>query len=248
LRKAVQTALGIPESEQRLIYAGTQLAEEFVTPEWRQRRSTGALAVALGLDKIPDGTPLTLEHYGIQKNSVINVVRKVMASPNSAACCGPAEDSASPGAQPMGSDVMGVTQAVRPSTASPPGAAGTSGIAAELAPQLASLNDLELLVLLRPLLRQRPTLRAALLAEESGPGRGYAASSTAAAVPEVVAYEPGDLVSVWSNSAQKWFEGEVLNMAFEGTSKIPQGSLEVSFELGRKWIAPADISKALKRR
>ena len=58
-----QDALKIPTSEQRLIYAGTQL-EELVTPLWRQRRSSGALAAALGLDKLPDGAPLTLEHYG----------------------------------------------------------------------------------------------------------------------------------------------------------------------------------------
>lgn len=62
-----QDALKIPALEQRLIYAGTQL-EELVTPLWRQRRSTGALAAALGLDKLPDGAPLTLEHYGVSEN------------------------------------------------------------------------------------------------------------------------------------------------------------------------------------
>ena len=63
----VQDALKIPALEQRLIYAGTQL-EELVTPLWRQRRSTGALAAALGLDKLPDGAPLTLEHYGVSES------------------------------------------------------------------------------------------------------------------------------------------------------------------------------------
>ena len=62
-----QDALKIPALEQRLIYAGTQL-EELVTPLWRQRRSTGALAAALGLDKLPDGAPLTLEHYGVSES------------------------------------------------------------------------------------------------------------------------------------------------------------------------------------
>eukprot|EP00439_Symbiodinium_sp_Y106_P003411 s5522_g1.t1 len=39
-RKSGDAALGIPEAEQRLVYAGTQL-EECVTPAWRARRSGG---------------------------------------------------------------------------------------------------------------------------------------------------------------------------------------------------------------
>lgn len=70
-RSETQDALKIPTSEQRLIYAGTQL-EELVTPLWRQRRSSGALAAALGLDKLPDGAPLTLEHYG-PSTSLVNM-------------------------------------------------------------------------------------------------------------------------------------------------------------------------------
>ena len=46
--------------------------EELVTPLWRQRRSSGALAAALGLDKLPDGAPLTLEHYG-PSTSLVNM-------------------------------------------------------------------------------------------------------------------------------------------------------------------------------
>ncbi|CAE8625835.1 unnamed protein product, partial [Polarella glacialis] len=64
--------------------------DEFASEAWRQRRSAGALAAALGLDLLADGTPLTLEHYGIQKGSVLNVVRKVSA-PSPSACC--AEES-----------------------------------------------------------------------------------------------------------------------------------------------------------
>ncbi|CAE7038551.1 unnamed protein product [Symbiodinium sp. CCMP2592] len=48
LRRAVEAALGIPEAEQRLVYAGTQL-EECVTPAWRARRSGGAGGGGAGL-------------------------------------------------------------------------------------------------------------------------------------------------------------------------------------------------------
>eukprot|EP00438_Fugacium_kawagutii_P019398 Skav219444 [mRNA] locus=scaffold1461:192415:193942:+ [translate_table: standard] len=140
--KTPQDALKIPSLEQRLIYAGTQL-EERVTPLWRQRRSSGALAAALGLDKLPDGAPLTLEHYGgekkrrveicIQKGSVLNVVRKVSTidATRSAACAESLSRGSLP--EPGLSGVPGPVPPPRP----PPGPS--------LA-QLEELNDLELLV------------------------------------------------------------------------------------------------------
>eukprot|EP00439_Symbiodinium_sp_Y106_P003860 s7891_g1.t1 len=78
-----------------------------------------------------------------------------------------------------------------------------------------------------------------------------------AAVAAVVVPEPGrlpldwrrgDRCSVWSNSAQRWCDGEVVNLAERATEKVPQGSVEVAFELGRKWIAPSDLGRALSRR
>lgn len=42
-------------------------------------------------------------------------------------------------------------------------------------------------------------------------------------------------------------DGEVVQVAKELNGKIPGGSVEVSFELGRKWIAPQDLAKALRR-
>mmetsp|Transcript_11501 Transcript_11501/g.27127 ORF Transcript_11501/g.27127 Transcript_11501/m.27127 type:complete len:230 (-) Transcript_11501:4-693(-) len=204
LRQAVQAALSIPAPEQRLIYAGTQL-EEFVTPAWRARRSSGALAAALNLDKLPDGTPLTLEHYGIQKGSVLNVVRKVASA--TGACCGEREE--------------------RPGLDGTIAFDRTPGAPARPLAQLEALNDLELLVLLRPLLRKRPTLRAALLAEEPHERCEDA-------------WRRGDRCSVWSNSARRWCEGEVVTVADQTSDKIPLGSVEVAFELGRKWVAPTD--------
>merc|ERR1719210_1160074 len=80
LRGLVQGALNIPASEQRFVYAGTQLEEE-VTPAWRARRSRNGsqdFTAALGVGSLADGTPLTLEHHGLQKGSVINVVRRAV--------------------------------------------------------------------------------------------------------------------------------------------------------------------------
>ncbi|CAL1154327.1 unnamed protein product [Cladocopium goreaui] len=237
LRQFVEDALKIPALEQRLIYAGTQL-EELVTPLWRQRRSTGALAAALGLDKLPDGAPLTLEHYGIQKGSVLNVVRKVSIDATRSAACAESLSRVSlpgpPGPGPTGPPPR-------------PGATGPS-----LA-QLDELNDLELLVLLRPLLRKRPTLRAALLAEgDAAPYGASAGPMGPVGFPGASGmqgpWQPGERCLVWSNSAQRWCDGEVVQVAKELVDgKIPGGSVEVSFELGRKWIAPQDLAKALRR-
>ncbi|CAE7413107.1 unnamed protein product [Symbiodinium pilosum] len=156
LRTAVQAALGIPAAEQRLVYAGTQL-EDRVTSAWRARRS-GALAAALGLEQLPDGAWLTLEHHGIQKGSVLNVVRKVHApqeDPSPAAAAALAEGRLD---RTFGAAAAGAVPAAAPSA--PPAAVpllagmaaggnGGTGNGSALGAQLEALNDLELLVLLR---------------------------------------------------------------------------------------------------
>eukprot|EP00435_Cladocopium_sp_Y103_P047449 s1268_g13.t4 len=218
---ALRDALKIPALEQRLIYAGTQL-EELVTPLWRQRRSTGALAAALGLDKLPDGAPLTLEHYGIQKGSVLNVVRKVSIDATRSAACA---ESLSRVSLPPGPPGPGPTGPPGPR---PPGVPAGPSLA-----QLDELNDLELLVLLRPLLRKRPTLRAALLAEGDAAPYGAAVGATGpVGFPGSNGvqgpWQPGQRCLVWSNSAQRWCDGEVVQVAKELVDgKIPGGSVEV---------------------
>ena len=67
-------------------------------------------------------------------------------------------------------------------------------------------------VLLRPLLRKRPTLRAALLAEGDAAPYGAAAGPMAPMAPVGFPgasgmqgpWQPGERCLVWSNSAQRW--------------------------------------------
>ncbi|CAE7821906.1 unnamed protein product [Symbiodinium sp. CCMP2456] len=248
LRRAVEAALGIPEAEQRLVYAGTQL-EECVTPAWRARRSGGggALAAALGLERLLDGAFLTLEHHGIQKGSVLNVVRKV-SQPEEASRNGYTQVEAAYSAAQQPQQPQQPLQPLPPQPGGQPELNATFPASAlqrspcSLHPQLDALNDLELLVLLRPLLRRRPTLRAALLAEEAAPAVPPSPAGAMAAAPAALPALPppgepwrrGDRCSVWSNSAQRWCDGEVVNLAERATEKVPQGSVEVAFELGRK--------------
>lgn len=272
LRLFVQDALHIPASEQRFVYAGTQLEEE-VTPAWRARRSGGGskLAAALGMESLPDGVPLTLEHHGLQKGSVINVVRRAITSgqpmtpssgPSAASGPMPSDDV------PEGSrDVALSCPAVRTEAKVP---VGPGASAPALSSSLDMLSDLDLLTLLRPVLQKRPAVRAALLAEDQSPaqrsptevaraqisapasialtgsmGVPFPIQSAFAVLPR---YSRGDHVSVWSNSAQRWFPGEVIQVAEAAADMIPQGSVEVTFELGRKWIAPADLPRTLAPR
>lgn len=278
LRLYVQDALNIPAPEQRFVYAGTQLQEE-VTPAWRARRGSGEVASALGVASLPDGTPLTLEHYGLQKGSVINVVRRaISSSPQSTAESSAATAelqpegprinwSSTPNARPAAAAAGVPSQEKLPKVVESGG--GGSGKLELLGAQLDGFSDLDLLTLLRPVLHRRPALRAALLAED--PGAAASAGSvqlspapSAAdsqgplqgaqqparqvpfpANPAKPRFSPGDRVSVWSNSAQKWFPGEVVEVATVQDNMIPQGAVAVSFELGRKWIAPADVPRTL---
>mmetsp|Transcript_7225 Transcript_7225/g.15636 ORF Transcript_7225/g.15636 Transcript_7225/m.15636 type:complete len:237 (-) Transcript_7225:11-721(-) len=81
LKLMVKAKTYIPVSEQRLVYAGSQL-EEKATQAWldKQTKSSSALAVAMGNAELQLGSPLTLENYGITKGSVINIVRSVPSS------------------------------------------------------------------------------------------------------------------------------------------------------------------------
>jgi len=107
-------------------------------------------------------------------------------------------------------------------------------------------------MLLRPLLRRRPTLQTALLvdAQSQAPGTKAFAAAQAAAPPVVSGFKRGDALSVWSNSAQRWCAGTVVDLAeierAGRTGTIPGGSVEVEFELGRKWIAPQDVARVLR--
>jgi len=336
LKHAIQAATKIPVAEQRLVFAGTQL-EEAANEAWRKRRCGGALSTAMGVASIPDGAPLTLEHYAIQKGSVVNIVRRIAtnAAPSDANASGPPATDA-PVAAPAGAsdplqarDVTDapVSQKVRdeptpktpvpvleflvpdpPRNAAAPapdpflgrgGGYGGSNVAqvdSELVKQLNALSDTALHQLIAPLLDQRPKLRATLLAPGSGmescfaspappqrlaqnnaedasrhPPRPPVDSAPAAASradpsqhaspwgalagagsepdrSQSQPYRTGDAVQVWSNSGQRWCDGEVLKVAKEASGKIPQGAVEVSFELGQKWIAPHDATRILKSR
>lgn len=294
LRGLVESSLGIPSAEQRFVYAGVQL-EETASAAWRARRSSG-VGAALGVNDLQDGTPLTLEHHGLQKDSVVNVVRKALA----ASSIPPhALDETRPRGETIG-DFRGYGAATAAAAA-----AGTEcGVSRScLEAGLKTLSDQDLVMLLRPLLHSRPTVRAALLADDqavhapslprhppgvpnqvgtpsaqqqmwvsgacggggswavngasthSGAGqqahikRDLGLAAAAACLPDSgSSWCAGQAVHVWSNSAQRWFPGEITRVAESSTDLIPGGSVEVSFELGRKWIAPGDIPRALSLR
>jgi hypothetical protein len=82
---------------------------------------------------------------------------------------------------------------------------------------------------------------------QASQARAAKSSGTSAAASERE-YRKSDLVYVFSNSAQRWCEGTVLQVSLQATGKIPQGSVEVSFELGQKWIAPNDAPRILRPR
>jgi len=213
LKVTIETTLGIPISEQRLIYAGTQL-EETASVAWldRQRAAGGVLSVALGNAQMAVGSPMTLEHYAIQKGSAINIVRRIAvpetpSEPGGA--CGPVET---------------------------PTLAG-------LASELGALSDRELRDLLVPILRTRPALQASLMTAAGTP-----AAPQRVANPQREQFKKGDLVSVWSNSSRTWRDGTVASVASVPNGHIPQGAIEVEFDIGKKWIAPMDVGRALRPR
>lgn len=195
LRLCVERALRIPALEQRFVYAGIQL-EEVSSAAWRARRSSGAAVLGLGLAELPDGTPLTLELHGLQKGSVINVVRRTMPAsslPARAPEPQPAlrrSGSDEPGAEPEGEEsthefeprlsgfavhAAGPAQTRQELHVAPGG--GYAGLpevgagGAGLALALQALSDMALVSLLQPLLQQRPAVRAALQLEERSPGQ-----------------------------------------------------------------------------
>merc|ERR550532_2951191 len=54
-------------------------------------------------------------------------------------------------------------------------------------------------------------------------------------------YAVGSHISVWYNPAQRWYEGEVIAVADQPINgRIPRGSVQVLFDLGRRWIPPTD--------
>lgn len=239
LKVAVEDAMHIPRTEQRLIYAGVQL-EETVNEAFRQRRCNSQdFSIAMDTPTLQDGMPLTLEYHGIQKGSVVNVVRRAA----------PSEGSTPKAAAPM-TNVMG------PCSANPVQGnhesqcmGGTVHTVSNsevqtLAAQLTTLSDLQLLVLLRPVLQQRPALQAALLADAQS---AITPAQSAITPAPLALYQKGDSVSVWSNSAQQWYVGTINQVAEVSSDKIPQGSVEVHFELGCKWIAPNDVPKVLRK-
>lgn len=257
LKGAVEQAMGIPVLEQRLVYAGAPL-EEVVTAAWRQRKRdrAGDIDQALGTATLPDGTPLTLEHYAMQKGSVINIARRGSAPANVAATDG---GYLAPGAlgtvpigtvpeQPAGLPVSTApgAQVARPPNVAwmppqrlggepPPNALLPPGAGPPptdpLIAQLDHMPDLDLHLVLAPLLQRRPAVRASLLAEQPQGGEFM--------------YNRGESVSVWSNSQQRWVDGRVTGLTHE---VIPRGSVEVTFDESKKWVAPADMSRVLRRR
>eukprot|EP00927_Polykrikos_kofoidii_P054787 TRINITY_DN49158_c0_g1_i1.p1 TRINITY_DN49158_c0_g1~~TRINITY_DN49158_c0_g1_i1.p1 ORF type:complete len:377 (-),score=61.45 TRINITY_DN49158_c0_g1_i1:52-1182(-) len=258
LKQAVEKATGVPVTEQRLIYAGSQL-EEVASETFRQRRSAtgGEVSQALGALAIAVGSPLRLDHYAMQKGSVVMLARRAKpgggvsdasgtatngvagagladapaastvpaeAATNAAARAMPAgggggrasgaEASGYSVARPIADTVappvlvwedvrQGEKEEERRRVASAAGAVGThqagaSGVVGRpqthssadtsLTEQLDAMGDLELQHLIGPLLRRRPALRAALLAEDNGrpvtrPPAASASSSPPAGAP-----------------------------------------------------------------
>jgi len=326
LKHAIQEKTQIPVAEQRLVFAGAQL-EEAVNEAWRKRRAGGALSAALDVESIPDGAPLTLEHYAIQKGCVVNIVRRIATSATTSdanATGQPAADIPIAGSSeatrmhtppragredpelvaqlsravpennsstpPRARQTAPVVEFMQPeplqnqagpvvasapsqgggyrgNDVTPVNGRGNSVADNDIAKHLSGMSDTALYQLLAPILEQRPRLRASLqqipaatgaTAEDPSrvtppraPVMSASVAPSAAARSDVDRREPfriGDLVTVWSNSAQRWCDGEVLRVARESSGKIPQGAVEVSFELGQKWIAPQDAPRILKQR
>jgi len=276
LKETIAAQLRIPIDEQRLVYAGKQL-EEAVTEAWQRSRSAAGGVLAVDAAELPMGTPLTLEHYAIQKHSVVNIIVKkgtVTPAPTDAP---PADEDAAPRREhtrPNASAAAAVGQSApqgptlefmepRCRDVGMPGAATArqgggysaggrmSSAESELYTQLNAMPDGSLFNILGPLLEARPHLSSSLLHPAATSRREDPYSDAAgggAAASAMVAYRRGDKVSVWSNSAQRWCDGEVSNICEQKGGKIPVGAVEVQFELGQKWIAPEDIKRSVKPR
>lgn len=310
----IEERMHVPAGSQRLIYAGTQL-EDVACSSWRSRHNRSDVSTALGLPAMPDGTELTLEHHGLQKGSVINLVQKatVFTRPRTPVQgereihnptpveplrpYSPDNRAYSADNRAHSADNRAQRQRAAPPEVGPfmPMDAEADEAFTRLPALLDALPDLEALRLLRPLLQRRPALRAALLADDQMmPGSHVAASpymqvgshvaapaymqgshvaapymqgSHVAAAPYILPgshvaagitgvpmmqmaaappqYYMGCAIHVWSNSKQRWYPGEVVNVAEVDSGAIPQGSIEVAFQLGRKWIAPMDVPRML---
>mmetsp|Transcript_89791 Transcript_89791/g.253229 ORF Transcript_89791/g.253229 Transcript_89791/m.253229 type:complete len:270 (+) Transcript_89791:2-811(+) len=244
LKLAVAAAMRIPVTGQRFFYAGVQL-DEIASTAWKQRhRFSEVFTIASGIDELRDGEALTLEHYGIQKDSVINVVR----------CGGVAVHEGRLGIAALGRGLVeGHTSrdgSIGPPTApngiprSPRVAGPANNADCSLAAHLDEASDLELLVLLRPILRGRPTLRRALVLDmQEVPPHGGTPLDAVAPV-----YSKGDAVCVWSNSTRRWCAGEVVDIAEIALHGALGFAIQVEFEQRSKWIAPAEVPMVLRPR
>jgi len=286
LKETIQVQMNIPIEEQRLVYAGKQL-EEAVTEAWRRARSEGGGVLAVDAAALPLGSPLTLEHYAIQKHSVVNIVIRKNGNAVPASDTEPRPSPSTPGAPPLARQVtppqgqaapQGPTlEFMEPRSRNPAVPAGRGGgynmssADAELYSQLNGMSEAALLSVLGPLLESRPQLASVLLQGSANgrlrgvdpvedtyvPNAATAASSRADAMqrqptqqhqPQGDGFRRGDKVSVYSNSAQRWCHGEVINVCVSNGGKIPVGAVEVQFELGQKWISPQDIPNHVKAR
>lgn len=217
LKETIQVQMNIPIEEQRLVYAGKQL-EEAVTEAWRRARSEGGGVLAVDAAALPEGSPLTLEHYAIQKHSVVNIViRKggnAVPASDTDPSSQPRPSPSTPGATPPVRQVtptqekpapQGPTlEFMEPRSRNPAVPAGRGGgynmssADAEIYSQLNAMSDAALLSVLGPLLESRPQLGSALLQGSSNrgvedtyvPNAATAASSRAAAAQQQ--QPPGD--------------------------------------------------------
>jgi len=254
LKAAIASKMHVPAEDQRLIYAGFQL-EDTVCEAWRKRRGSSAYIVALGANELPDGEPLTLEHHNIQKGSVINMVqratRKAESQLGNEGACPRTEGAAAAAIEPQGALVAMEEPILGPMVAAQEDPVEVLG------PRLDALSDADALRVLQPFLHSRPYVRAQIVAWSHGQGLAVPAAGHAIGgrsptptppipvAPPHCPYRVNDPVSVWSNTAKKWFAGEVVAIADGSTDQIPAGSLEVAFPLGRKWILPEDAHKFL---
>jgi len=73
-----------------------------------------------------------------------------------------------------------------------------------------------------------------------------------ASVPPSVVFQPGERVSVYSNSKQAWMDGCVERILTKDLQEaghvVPAGSVKVSWGGGSKWIDARHVSKFLRKR
>lgn len=276
LKLRIEAKMDCPVASQRLVYAGTQL-EDVVTPAWRNRLSQGsALAAATNAESIPEGAPLTLELYGVQKNACINLVRRVnpaaapstdpgqsvarqplcgepSAEPPSCQSLAPQPAAASSGAAPIVELQREHTPCNptppdhAPGNATPPGCAPSGHKAGYGASASQAQAENDFLKQLEHL----PDASIQVIFSELLRGRPHLRDTLLKTPP---AYRHGDPVKVYSNSSNKWFDGHVNQVQQTQHGQIPAGAVGVQFDMGgggplsTKWIAPKDLQTVLKPR